>query len=157
MVSQSDWLGSWPLLVPEKVKNGPQHGPKKATFLDPKPLKTQHVHNRHPKRKIYYNSTDILLYLILNKTHVRGFCVLTSVKKCVRFYVKLDVDKKASWRPQEAEKVPTETFLDDCGPQVEIKRGPRATQNRPRGSKRQVAFSTRGVSRRFKTRVDALR
>jgi hypothetical protein len=37
------------------------------------------------------------------------------------------MDKKASWRRQEAEKVPTETFLDDVGPKVEIKRGPTST------------------------------
>ena len=29
------------------------------------------------------------------------------------------MDKKASWRRQEAENVPTETFLDDFGPQVD--------------------------------------
>ena len=40
------------------------------------------------------------------------------------------MDKKGSWRFQGAEKVPTETFLVDVGPHVEIKRGPRSTQNR---------------------------
>ena len=29
------------------------------------------------------------------------------------------MDKKGSWRPQEAETVPTETLLDDFGPQVD--------------------------------------
>ena len=52
------------------------------------------------------------------------------------FYVNLETDKKASWSPQEAEKVPTETFWDDVGPQVEIKRGPRATQNRSKTTKK---------------------
>ena len=61
--------------------------------------------------------------------------VLTSIKSGLRFYVNLETDQKASWRPQEAEKVPTETFLDDFGPQVEIKRGPRATQNRSKTQK----------------------
>ena len=28
MVSQSDWFGSWPLLVPKKVKMDPNMGPK---------------------------------------------------------------------------------------------------------------------------------
>ena len=134
MVSQSDWFGSWPLLVPQKVKMDPKMGPK-SDILGPQTAQNATCSQSSSKRKIYYNSNDILLYLILNKTHVGGFCVLTSVKKCVRFYVKLDVDKKASWRPQEAEKVPTETFLDDVGPQVEIKRGPRATQNRSKTTK----------------------
>ena len=37
------------------------------------------------------------------------------------------MDKHGSWRPLEAEKVPTETLLDDLGPQVEIKRGLKST------------------------------
>jgi hypothetical protein len=49
------------------------------------------------------------------------------------------MDKKGSWRPQEAEKVHTETFLDDFEAQVEIKRGPRSTQSR---SKTQKASAT---------------
>ena len=35
MVSQSDWFGSWPLLVPEKVKMDPKMGPQSDMF-DPK-------------------------------------------------------------------------------------------------------------------------
>ena len=69
----------------------------------------------------------MLLYLILNKVYVRCFCVLRSIKSDLRFDLHLEIDKKASWRPQEAEHVPTETFLDDFGPQVEIKRGPTST------------------------------
>ena len=46
MVSQSDWFGSWPLLVPKKVKMDPKKGPKSDIF-GPKTLTIQHVHNRH--------------------------------------------------------------------------------------------------------------
>jgi hypothetical protein len=71
----------------------------------------------------------MLLYLILNKVQFRCFGVLTSIKSGLRFDVNLETDKNTSWRPQDTEKFPTETFLDDFGPQVEIKRGPRAAQN----------------------------
>jgi hypothetical protein len=71
------------------------------------------------------------------------------------------MDKKGSWRPQEAEKVPKETFLDDLGPKLEIKRGPTSTLGATKISQktpqREVAFSSGGVLRGFKTRVDALR
>ena len=71
------------------------------------------------------------------------------------------MDKKASWRPQEAEKVPTKTFLDDFwapsgnqeGPNIDL----RATQIGQETPQKEVAFSRGGVLRRFKTRVDALR
>ena len=36
MGSQSDWFGSWPLLVPQKVKMDPKMGPKKTTVLNNK-------------------------------------------------------------------------------------------------------------------------
>ena len=134
MVSQSDWIGSWPLLVPQKIKMTPTWAPT-ATLWTPKTFKTQHVQNRHRNAKLYYNSNDILLDLILNKAYVRGLCVLASIKNGLRFYVKFEMDKKASWRPQEAEKVPTETFLDDFEPQVETKRGPRSTPNRSKTQK----------------------
>ena len=61
----------------------------------------------------------MLLYLTPNKVHFRCFGVLASIKSGLRFYVNLETDKKASWRPQDAEKVPTETFWDDFGPQVD--------------------------------------
>ena len=77
------------------------------------------------------------------------------------FDLMLEMDKKASSRPQEAEKVPTETFLDDFGPQVELKRGPtstlRATKIGQEAPKRESRSRGGGVLRRFKTRVDALR
>ncbi len=129
MVSQSDWFGSWPLLVPKKVKMDPKMGPKSDIF-GPQNANNSTCSQSSSKRKLYNNSPDILLYLTPNKVHVRCFGVLTSIKSGLRFYVNLETDQKASWRPQEAEKVPTETFLDDFGPQVEIKRGPRSTQNR---------------------------
>ena len=125
-MSQSDWFGSWPLLVPQKVKIDPNMGPKCDIFGP------QNGHNAtccqsSSKHKLYYDSPDVLLYLILNKLYVRCFCVLRSIKSDLRFDLHLEIDKKASWRPQEAEKVPTETFWDDLGPQVEIKRGPTST------------------------------
>jgi hypothetical protein len=52
--------------------------------------------------------------------------VLASIKCDLRFADHLKMDKTASWRPQEAEKVPTETFVDDFVPQAEIKRGPKS-------------------------------
>ncbi len=66
MVSQSDLFGSWPLLVPQKVKIDPNMGPKSDIFGP------QNGHNAtccqsSSKHKLYYNSPDILLYLILNK------------------------------------------------------------------------------------------
>ena len=134
MVSQSDWFGSWPLLVPQKVKHDPKMGPKND-ILGPQNAQNATCSQSSSKRKIYHNSADILLYLTPNKVHVRCFGVLTSIKNCLRFDVNLETDKNTSWRPQEAEKVPTETFLDDFGPQVEIKRGPRATQNRSKTQK----------------------
>ncbi len=93
------------------------------------------------KRKLYYNSNDILLYLTPNKVHVRCFGVLASIKSGLRFYVNLETDKKASWRPQEAEKVPTETFLDDLG----HKSKSRGAQDRPNiGPKRQTPSANIG-------------
>jgi hypothetical protein len=134
MVSQSDWFGSWPLLVPKKVEMDPKMGPKSVNF-GPQNDHNSTCSHSSSKRKLYNNSPDILLYLTPNKVHVRCFGVLTSIKSGLRFYVKLETDKKASWSPQEAEKVPTETFWDDFGPQVEIKRGPRATPNRSKTQK----------------------
>ena len=98
------------------------------------------------KRKLYYNSNDILLYLTPNKVHVRCFGVLASIKSGLRFYVNLETDKKASWRPQEAEKVPTESFWDDCGPQVETKRGPRSTPNRLKRQKTRATIDNTVLS-----------
>ena len=80
--------------------------------------------------------------------HVRCFGVLTSIKSGQIFYANLETDQRASWRPQEAEKVPTETFLDDFGPQVEIKRGPRATQNRSKTTKNERYHWQNRVSKR---------
>ena len=146
-MSQSDLFGSWPLLVPQKVKIDPNMGPTNDIFGP------QNGHNAtccqsSSKHKLYYNSNDNLLYLILNKLYVRCFCVLRSIKSYFRFDLHLEMDKKASWRPQEAEKVPTETFLDDFGPQVGIKRGPTSTlrvnkigQEAPKGRSR-----SRGVA-----------
>ena len=69
-------------------------------------------------------------------------CVLTSIKSGLRFYVNLEMDKKGSWRPQKAENVPTETFVDDLGPQVEIKRGPKSAKRLQKGrSPEQLAAS----------------
>ena len=126
MVSQSDLFGSWPLLVPQKVKMDPNMGPQ-SDICGP-----QNGHNAtccqsSSKHNFSLYSSDNLLYLILNKLYVRCFCVLRSIKSDLRFDLHLEMDKKASWRRQEAEKVPTETFLDDFGPQVEIKRGPTST------------------------------
>ncbi len=51
--------------------------------------------------------------------------VLTSIQRGLLFDANLETDKKkGSWRPQEAEKVPTETFWDALGSKVGIKRGP---------------------------------
>jgi hypothetical protein len=121
-VSQSDLFGSWPLLVPQKIKIDPNMGPK-SNFFGPQNCHNATCCQSSSKHKLYYDSPDILLYLILNKLYVRCFCVLRSIKSDLRFYLHLEMDKKASWRPQEAEKVPTETFLGDLGPQVGIKRG----------------------------------
>ena len=110
MVSQSDWLGSWPLLVPQKVKCDPKMGPK-SDIIGPQNAQNATCSQSSSKRKIYNNSPDMLLYLILNKAYVRGFCVLKSIKNGLRFDVKFEMDKKASWRPQEAEQVPTETVF----------------------------------------------
>jgi hypothetical protein len=128
MVSQSDWFDSWPLSVPKQVQFHPKMGPT-SDILGPQNAQNATCSQSSSKRKLYYNSPDILLYVTPDKVHVRCFCVLASIKNGLRFYVNLETDQKASWRPQEAEKVPTETFLDDFGPQVEIKRAPRATQN----------------------------
>ena len=127
MVSQSDRFGSWPLLVPKNVKNDPKMGPK-SDISGPQTAQNATCSQSSSKHKVYYNSHDSLLYLILNKTHVRGFCVLASAQKSVRNYVKLDVDKKASWRLQEAEKVPTETFVGRFGAPSRNKEGPKIDQ-----------------------------
>ncbi len=121
-----------------KSKNGPQDGPQKRHFWTQNG-ETSTYSQSSPKRKLYNNTPDIVLYLTPNKVHVRCFGVLTSIKSGLRFYVNLETDHKASWSPQEAEKVPTETSLDELGPQVEIKRGPRATQNRSKTQKKQSA------------------
>ena len=59
--------------------------------------------------------------------------VLTAIQGGLRFYANLETDRNASWRPQDAENDPTETFLDDVVPQVEIKWGlrsePKSVQN----------------------------
>ena len=122
-------------------------GPKSDIF-GPQNANNSTCSQSSSKRKLYYNSPDILLYLTPNKVHVRCFGVLASIKSGLRFYVNLETDKKASWRPQEAEKVPTETFLDDFGPQVEIKRGPRATQNRSKTQKTERHHWVNRVSKR---------
>ena len=109
-----------------KSKKRPQHGPKKRHFWTPNGQNATCCQSSS-KHKFYNNSPAILLYLILNKLYFRCFCVLRSIKSDLRFYLHLEMDKKASWRRQEAEKVPTETFWDDCGPQVEVKRGPTST------------------------------
>ena len=107
-------------------KNTPQDGPNKRHF-GPQDAQNTTGSQSSSKRKIYYHSPDSLLYLILNKAYVRCFCVLTSSKSGLRFDVNLEMDKKGSWRHQEAENVPTETFWDAFGPQVGIKRA----QHRP--------------------------
>jgi hypothetical protein len=147
MVSQSDWFGSWPLLVPKKVKMDPKMGPTSVNF-GPQNANNSTCSQSSSKRKLYNSSTDMLLYLTPNKVHVRCFGVLTSIKSGLRFYANLETDQKASWRPQEAEKVPTETFLDDLGPQVEIKRGPRSTQNRSKTQKSERHHWVNRVSKR---------
>ncbi len=117
-----------------KNKNGPKMGPK-SDNCGPPTAQNAACSQSSSKRKLYYNSYETLLYLTPNKVYVRCFCVLASVKSGLRFYVNLETDKKGSWSPQEAEHVPTETFWNDVGPQVEIKRGPRATQNRSKTQK----------------------
>jgi hypothetical protein len=126
MMSQSDLFGSWPLLVPNKVKIDPSMGPT-SDFSGP-----QNGHNAtccqsSSKHKLYNNPPDNLRSLILNKLYCRCCCVLRSFKSDLRFDLHLEMDKNASWRPQEAENVPAETLLDDCGLQVELKRGPTST------------------------------
>ena len=91
----------------------------KSDIVGPQNANNSTCSQSSSKRKLYDNSTDILLYLTPNKVHFRCFGVLASIKSGLRLYVNLETDKKASWRPQEAEKIPTEIFLNDLGPQVE--------------------------------------
>ena len=49
-----------------KSKNGPQHGPK-SDILGPQTGHNATWCQSSSKHKLYYDSTDILLYLILNK------------------------------------------------------------------------------------------
>ena len=107
----------------------------KSDILGPQNANNSTCCRSSSKRKLYYTSNDILLYLTPNKMHFHCFGVLTSINSGLRFDVNLETDQKASWRPQEAEKIPTETFWDDFGPRVEIKRGPRATPNRSKTTK----------------------
>ena len=90
-----------------KIKNESPN----SDILGPQNAQNATCSQSSSKRNIYNNSPDIVLYLILNKAYVRGFCVLTSTQNGLRFYVKFEMDKKASWRPQEAEQVPTETVF----------------------------------------------
>ena len=125
MVSQSDWFGSWPLLVPKKVKMDPKMDPKSDMF-GPQNANNSTCSQSSSKRNLYYNSPDILIYLTPNKLHFRCFGVLAFIKSGLRFYVNLETDQKASWRPQEAEQVPTETFFGRFGAPIRNQEGPKS-------------------------------
>ena len=103
MVSQSDWFGSWPLLVPKKVKMDPKMGPK-SDILGPQNANNSTCSQSSSKRKLYYNSSDILLYLTPNKVHLlngsaRLFCRLD------RFGFALGPLLISTWGPQSSQKV----------------------------------------------------
>ena len=101
MVSQSDWFGSWPLLVPKKVKMDPKMGPKSDIF-GPQNANNSTCSQSSSKRKLYYNSPDILIYLTPDNVQFRGFCLLTSIKNGLRFYINLQMYQKSYWILQEA-------------------------------------------------------
>jgi hypothetical protein len=126
MVSQSDWFGSWPLLVPQRIKHDSKIGPTSVIFV------SQNAQNAtcsqsSSKRKIYYNCPEHLIYLTPNKVHFRCFGVLTSIKIGLRFDVNLETAKKGFWRPQEAEKSRRRLFRTIVGPKSKS----RGAQDRP--------------------------
>ncbi len=53
-----------------------------------------------------------------------GCCGSRYTKSGHRFDVDLEMDKRVSWKPQEAEHISTETLWDDAGPHAQIKEGP---------------------------------
>ena len=117
MVSQSDLFGSWPLLMPQKVKIDPNMGPKGDIF-GPQNVQNGTCCQPASKRKLYNNSNDSLLYLIINKLYCHCFGVSRSIKIRLQFDVNLEMDKNSSWSLQEAETIPMEICLDDLWPQV---------------------------------------
>jgi hypothetical protein len=131
MVSQSDWLGSWPLLVPKKVKIDPKMGPQSDIF-GPQNANNSTCSQSSSKRKLYYNSPDMLLYLTPNKMHCRCFGVLTSIKSCLRFYVNLETDQKALGDLKRPSKSRRRLFWTVFGPKSRS-RGP---QERPKISQK---------------------
>ena len=98
-------------MVPTSDVLGPQNGPNATCSQS------------SSKRKFYENFPEMLLYLILNKVYVRCFCVLTSTKSGLRFDVNLEMDKKCSWRPQEADK-PDGDILGRCWAPSRNQEGP---------------------------------
>jgi hypothetical protein len=127
MVSQSDWFGSWPLLVPQKVKMDPKMGPN-SDILGPQNCNNTTCSQSSSERKIYYNSPDILLYVTPNKVHYRCFGVLISIKNGLRFYVKLEMDKTPPGDLKRPRKSRRRLFWTILGPKSKS----RGAQERPK-------------------------
>ena len=126
MVSQSDWFGSWPLLVPPKVKLDPNIGPK-GENCGPRNGQQSTCCQSSSERKLYNNSYDILLHFILIKLYLNCVCVLTSIKSGLLFILTWKWTKRRLGdftRPKKSRRRHFWTSLED---QLENKWGPTST------------------------------
>ncbi len=150
MVSQSDWFGSWPLLVPQKVNMYPNMDPK-SDILGPQNANNSTWCRSSSKRKFDYNSPDILLYLTPNKVHISCFGVLTSIKKVFAFMLRW----KRTKRPLGDLKRPNKSRRRHCWTMLGPKSKSRGAQHRPLERQKTTKRLQKGMTpngwRRLKT------